>query len=161
MEDGSGLGIAYLIFTGLALVVTLMWIVFPIVTYTQLNRIKDILAGSAASQNQNLEDIEAALSRIEGGLRLIEGYVGEEFRQIQDEKSEVKTPKPVNKAKLEKLNRTLKQIDMSEEELAEKINRSPREVNRILSGQQPITADLAADLERGTGIAAAFWLKDA
>jgi len=57
----------------------------------------------------------------------------------------------------ETLLETLKAIGMSQAELAKRLGRPKKMVNEIIKGKAPISAETAIQLERVTGIPAAFW----
>jgi addiction module HigA family antidote len=57
----------------------------------------------------------------------------------------------------ETLAETLEELGMSQKELAERAGRPLKTINEIIQGKAAITADTALQLERVTGVPAAFW----
>jgi HTH-type transcriptional regulator/antitoxin HigA len=47
---------------------------------------------------------------------------------------------------------------MSQEDLADRMDKRPSHVNEIISGRRPVTVDIAISLERVLGSPASFWL---
>ena len=52
---------------------------------------------------------------------------------------------------------TIKCLGISQDKLAERMGRKPSEINRLLSGKEPITSATALQLEKILGIDAEFW----
>ena len=52
---------------------------------------------------------------------------------------------------------TIECLGISQDKLAERMGRKPSEINRLLSGKEPITSATALQLEKILGIDAEFW----
>jgi addiction module HigA family antidote len=55
------------------------------------------------------------------------------------------------------LSETLEEIGMSQAELAERMDVTPRHINSIIKGKAAISEDTALCLERVLGVPASFW----
>jgi len=56
------------------------------------------------------------------------------------------------------IHETIDTIDMSRDELAERMGLSMEKLNGLIKGSEPITQNMAILLERILGISASFWM---